>query len=82
MGNIIVTTQGVKGGNTTEKKVGYTKIELRHIEDTIVIDDFSGGGDTYKQREQTEIRIYQNGNMLFQGSKDDLYEILKKENHG
>ena len=44
----------------------------------IIVDDFQGAGENYKQRELTEIRVYQNGNLIFKGDKYDLFEQLKK----
>jgi hypothetical protein len=76
MGNLTVTTQGVKGGNTKTSKIGYALIELRHEQDRITIDDFEGYGASYKQREVQLIEIIQNGNVLFSGSKYDLFELL------
>lgn len=77
MNNITITTQGVKGGNTKTQYVGYLLAELRHDHDRIIIDDFEGNGDTYKKREQQNIQIIQNGETLFNGTKYELFEILK-----
>lgn len=77
MENIHIETQGVKGGKTQSKKVGYLLATLRHNEDRIIIDDFEGKGDSYKQRELQEIQIIQNGKILFSGDKYELFEILK-----
>jgi len=78
MKNLSITTQGIKGGTTKTQKVGYTLIELRHDQDRIVVDDFTGMGNSYRQRELSEIRIIQNGNILFSGDKYELFEILKQ----
>jgi hypothetical protein len=77
MENIEIYTQGIKGGNVKNQKVGYVLIELRHDQDKISIDDFEGSGDTYKQREQQKIEVIQNGEVLFSGSKYELFDILK-----
>lgn len=77
MKNITITTQGVKGGTTKIQNVGYLLAELKHSEDRIIIDDFEGQGDNYKQRELQEIKIIQNGKVLFSGDKYELFEILK-----
>lgn len=74
-----ITTQGVRGGKTKTKKVGYTLIELRHDQDRIVVDDFSGQGNTYQKRELQEITIIQNGKILFQGDKYELFNVLKNK---
>lgn len=76
---IAVKTQGVKGGNIQYKeKIGYVTTFLSHAEDFITVDDFEGYGKNYKKRELTEIKIVQNGVVLFSGTKYELFEILKK----
>jgi len=77
--NILVQTQGVKGGNTKTSNVGYVLVELRHEQDRITIDDFEGQGTTYKRRELQKIEIIENGKVLFSGDKYELFTILKKE---
>ena len=37
-----------------------------------------GLGENYRQRELTEIRVYQNGKLIFDGDKYDFFEQLKK----
>lgn len=79
MKNLAVKTQNKKGGVMQYKEnLGYVTSFIRHSEDYIVIDDFEGAGETYKQRELTEIRVYQNGTLIFEGNKYDFFEQLKK----
>lgn len=77
MKNIHLETQGVKGGKTQTKEVGFLIACLRHEQDRISIDDFIGSGETYKQREIQRIEIIENGKVLFTGNKYELFEILK-----
>ncbi len=77
MKNIWLETQGVKGGQNQGKEVGFVIACLRHEQDRITIDDFEGYGDAYKQRETQLIEVYENGKLLFSGSKYELFEILK-----
>jgi hypothetical protein len=78
MNNLSLKTQGIRGGTPQYKeKVGSITAFLRHSEDRIVIDDFTGSGNTYKKREQTLIEIYDNGQLLFAGTKQELFEILR-----
>ena len=77
--NIYIETQGVKGGKTQTKEVGFLIACLRHEQDRITIDDFEGFGDDYKQRELQKIEIIQNGKVLFSGDKYELFEILKNK---
>ena len=79
MKNLAVKTQNKKGGAIQYKEnLGYVTTFIRHSEDYIVVDDFEGAGETYKQRELTEIRVYQNGTLIFEGNKYDFFEQLKK----
>ena len=79
MKNLAVKTQNKKGGAIQYKEnLGYVTTFIRHSEDYIVVDDFDGAGETYKQRELTEIRVYQNGTLIFEGNKYDFFEQLKK----
>lgn len=79
MTNIKFSTQGIKGYKPAPQKVaGYICVDLRHKEDYIAIDDFTGYGANYQQRELTQIEIVQNGVTLFKGNKYDLFEQLKK----
>ncbi|CAB4577908.1 MAG: hypothetical protein F2563_03560 [Actinobacteria bacterium] len=75
--HITITTQGIKGGNTKTQNVGYAIIELRHDQDRITVDDFQGSGQTYRKRELQKIEVIQNGEVLFEGNKYELFEILK-----
>ena len=80
MKNLTITTQGVRGGNTKTSNIGYVLCELRHDQDRIIIDDFEGSGDNYKQRELQQIEIIQNGEVLFSGDKYELFDIIRKNN--
>ena len=76
MKNLAIKTQNTKGNEPQYKEnLGLVTTFLRHSEDFIVVDDFQGAGEDYKQRELTEIQIYQNGKLLFSGDK---YELFKK----
>ena len=79
MKNLSVKTQNKKGDAMQYKEnLGYVTTFIRHSEDYIIVDDFDGAGETYKQRELTEIRVYQNGTLIFEGNKYDFFEQLKK----
>ena len=80
MKNISITTQGVKGGETKTQNVGYLLTCLRHEADRIIVDDYEGTGENYKQRELQNIEIIQNGIVLFSGDKYELFEVLKAHN--
>ena len=77
MENILIETQGIKGGQAKSQRVGYVLACLRHSQDRIIIDDYKGQGDNYEQRELQLIEIIQNGKILFSGDKYELFEILK-----
>ena len=79
MKNLAVKTQSKKGNAPQYKEnLGYITTFLRHSEDYIIVDDFEGAGENYKQRELTDIRVYQNGTLIFDGNKYDFFEQLKK----
>ena len=78
MENIHIETQGIKGGQTKSQKVGYVLACLRHPQDRIIIDDYQGQGDAYKQRELQQIEIIQDGKVLFSGDKYELFNQLQK----
>ena len=79
MEHLSIETQNLKGNELKYKKeLGFVSVSLRHLEDKIVVDDFQGLGENYKQRELTEIRVYQNGELIFEGDKYDFFEQLKK----
>lgn len=64
----------VKTRNTISKKSSYkcnlsnVKVFLRHDEDSIII----------RNDLQVEIEIYDNGKLIFNGSKLEFFEQLKK----
>ena len=79
MKNLAVKTQNKKGNAPQYKEnLSFATTFIRHSEDYIVVDDFEGVGENYKQRELTEIRVYHNGKLIFKGDKYDFFEQLKK----
>jgi hypothetical protein len=79
MVNLSIKTQNKKGNEPQSKEnLGLVVTFLRHSDDFIVIDDFEGAGDNYKQKELTEIRVYENGEILFQGDKYEFFNQLRK----
>jgi hypothetical protein len=78
MQNLKIRTQGIRGGKHQYKNnIGEVIVFLNHEEDKIKIDYFQGQGQDYKQRETEEIQVYDNGEMIFFGSKRELFEKLK-----
>lgn len=74
-----ISIQGVRGGNIKEfPKLGFT-CNFVGDNNKIVFDAFVGFGDSYKRREQTRIQIIQGDEMLFQGTFDELANILKSQ---
>jgi hypothetical protein len=76
MSNLTLITQGVKGGKIKTSTQGKCIIELGCVNDTIEVDNYEGAGSTYSKREQTEITITENGEVLFKGTKSELFSIL------
>lgn len=87
MSLLSIKTQGIKGGTAHYKEnIGFTTafINDSNVKKLIVVDAFEGHGDTYKQREFCNVRISADGKDLFDGTFDELKNILlntKKNNH-
>ena len=82
MKSLFIKIQNIKGNEAKHlKNLGYVATFLRHPNDLIVIDDFQGQGDNYKKRELSEIRIYDNDNLIFKGDKYKLFKQLKNQNY-
>lgn len=78
MKELAIKTQGIKGQEPQYKEnLGLVTTFINHSEDFISVDNFEGYGESYKKRELTEIKIVQNGTVLFQGNKYELFEKLK-----
>lgn len=74
-----LAVQGVKGGKIKEyPNVGFT-CNFVGNNNKIAFDAFVGYGDSYKRREQTEIRVIEGDNVLFRGTFDELAKILKSQ---
>lgn len=76
MKSLSITTQGVKGGNTKTQGIGYVLACIDNHEQRISIDNFSGQGSTYKQREEPLIEIIENGKILSSGTFNELKDKL------
>lgn len=71
-----LAVQGVKGGNIKEyPKAGFT-CNFVGNNNKIVFDAFVGYGDSYKRREQTEIRVIEGDKVIFRGTFDELAKII------
>ena len=79
MATLNIKTQSKKGDNPKYKEdISFAALFL-HDMDLISIDVFEGAGDTYKRREQEEIKIIIFGEELFTGTRSELYELLSKK---
>ena len=71
-----LAVQGVKGGNIKEyPKVGFT-CNFVGNNNKIAFDAFEGYGDTYRRREETQIRVINGDKVIFQGTFDELAKII------
>lgn len=78
MAKLSLKTQGVKGGSPKFiEKMGSVTTFLSHSEDRIEIDAYEWFRNSYHERELLVIEVYENGKLLFSGSKYELFEILK-----
>ena len=79
MKNLAIKTQKSTGNEPKyQENLGFVTTFINHSEDYIIVDNFEGQGDSYRERELSEIRIYENGILIFSGSKYELFEQLKK----
>lgn len=78
---LIVRTQNKKG-NEPQSKYNVGRVDIL-IDDSvsrnISIDSFEGQGDSYKQRESSEIVICSNGFEEFRGTLKELIALLNKK---
>lgn len=80
MKHLSVTTQNKSGNSPIHKEnIGYAVIAIGQLDDFISVDDFEGAGLTYKQREEPQVRIVQNGVELFVGTQHELFNLLSNK---
>ena len=71
-----VITQGVKGGKSNWLgRKGRVRV-LIGDEYEIEVDAFKGMGDTYQEREEPEITVYDSGELVFKGDFCELVSAL------
>ena len=80
--DLIVSTQNKKG-NAPKLNYNVGRVDIL-IDDYLVsgdisIDSFEGQGDSYKQRESSEIVICANGFEEFRGTLKELVAMLNKK---
>jgi hypothetical protein len=75
---ISIITENEKASNSKYiELLSKTTIFLRHDKDQIIVDSFEGQGNSYKKREQALITFVMNEEIIFEGTKYELMEILK-----
>ena len=79
---LIVSTQNKKG-NAPKLNYNVGRVDILMddylVSGDISIDSFEGQGDSYKQRESSEIVICANGFEEFRGTLKELVAILNKK---
>jgi len=78
MKTIDVISEGIKGGSNRMSKNGY--VGIYHGNDKLLsIDNYMGHGETYKQREEPIITIFDGNasNVIFEGTHSQLIAKLK-----
>lgn len=70
-------TRGVKGGDFSQIKKTANAVVFVDGVSYISVDSFNGRGDSYSQREHSEITI-SIADVSWKGTADDLYELLRK----
>lgn len=80
MSNLSLKIQGVRGGNPQWKeKIGCVSTFLDGNLNIITVDNFIGFSETYRKRDNTEIRIQQDGKMCFMGTFEELIKLLTNQ---
>jgi hypothetical protein len=69
--------QGITGGGSKMYKIGYVAMFTGN-DKTISIDNFSGRGEEYKQRDQPIVCIFDGQNCIFEGTHEQLIQKLTK----
>ena len=77
MSNLKIFVQGTKGGPAREKEIGSVTACIDRPGDEIMVDAFSGYGETYMRRNNTLINVCKNDEVVFSGSFDELVEMIK-----
>ena len=78
---LIVRTQNKKG-NSPDLKHNVGRVDILiddSVSTNISIDSFEGQGDSYKQRESSEIVICADGVEEFRGTLKELVALLNKK---
>ena len=71
---------GVQGKlNNENKKVGYIGV-FSKSEKIISVDNYSGRGDTYQQRDEPIICIFDGEDCIFEGTHEQLIKKLTNKN--
>ena len=72
-------TQGVKGGSSKGQNHGYIAVRLG-MDKILAVDNYTGSGERYKQREEPVICIFDKGgfNCIFEGTHEQLILKLTK----
>jgi len=69
-------TQGIKGGKSKQEKHGYASLQFDGNK-VLSIDNFTGIGERYKQRENPIVCIFDGFNCIFEGTHEQLINRLK-----
>jgi hypothetical protein len=75
-----ITTSNRKGGmQKTDTYKGYVKIMTNSAEKmpTIIVDAFEGSGDTYRELDQPQVRVYhEDGRLIFKGTLFEFSALI------
>lgn len=82
MAKLSLKTQGVKGNSPKwTGKLGYTAnfVGGEMTNNIIIIDAFEGIGKDYKERKECNIEIHSKGNVIFNGTFEELVNKISKK---
>ena len=76
MKRLTTYTQGIRGGKAQTKEQGYIMLSTNG-DKMLSVDNFFGSGGNYEQRPEPIIVIFNNGEVAFEGTHQQLIEKLK-----
>lgn len=78
MKRLSIDEQGIKGGLKKTKTLGYVNVQLDG-DKIFSVDNYLGAGDSYQQRENPIICIFNNGEVVFEGTHKQLIDKLTEK---
>ena len=85
MSELLVRKQGIRGGNWSARDkqgaidIGYGV--LGDLDKEILIDNYTGSGNTYTKREDPLVNLFDNGVCIYAGTLSHLFNTMKNKSN-